>query len=277
MYKRKNVLIIGSSGYLGSSVVMYLASHANVTASHCTQAAFPNSVKFDFFSDYVEDIFQKNFFDIVIIAAKIEFGIQQNLLTEAMKRFINFFQDAHMIYVSSDGIFDGVRGMYTEMDVPEPITTYGENLAICEEIVKSGSSAWGIVRPSYIYGYSLGILDVRLDRMRKKLMVGVENPFEDMFKSPVEVNYAARAIADIALREIKGVIHLAGYKMSVYEFYKRSMQTLGISVSNLLPGYMPAMQLRKVDMLKDTSLDNTKMQDLFGSCPAIEEFLKEFH
>lgn len=275
MSRRKRVLVIGGSGYFGRSIVMSIQEHADVVTTHCNNPIITNSIKFDFFGDDVERVFRGYIFDCVVIAVKIEFSVEQVILFMCMEKFLRHFHQAHIIYISSDGVFDGARGIYTEEDEPCPVTLYGENLKFCEDLVREKCRSWSIVRPSYIYGYSVGKLDSRLSMMREKIIKGVETPFMDMFKSPVDVNYAAHAIGNMSLQRHQGIVHLAGKRMSVYQFYRRSMKALGESVKNLVPVHMPELRLRKSNMLQDTSLDNKLMLMLFGTHPTIEESLRK--
>ena len=59
---------------------------------------------------------------------------------------------AHVVYISTDYVFDGEKGLYKETDIPNPINYYGLTKLIGEEIVKSSDLLYTIVRPSAIYG-----------------------------------------------------------------------------------------------------------------------------
>jgi dTDP-4-dehydrorhamnose reductase len=81
---------------------------------------------------------------------------------QAMSRTVARLKGKRVIYISSDAVFDGSKGMYCEDDLPSPRTPYGINKLLCENLVRQSIPDHCIVRTSYIYGYSLGTLDPRL-------------------------------------------------------------------------------------------------------------------
>lgn len=56
------------------------------------------------------------------------------------------------VYVSSDFIFDGDRGMYREEDDADPVNFYGKTKLVAEEAVKVYEYDWAIVRTVLVYG-----------------------------------------------------------------------------------------------------------------------------
>jgi len=56
--------------------------------------------------------------------------------------------NSHLTYVSTDCVFDGEKGFYTEEDKPNPISYYGYTKLKGEEFVKEHAAGWCIARPS---------------------------------------------------------------------------------------------------------------------------------
>ncbi len=268
------VLVIGT-GFLGEALCYVLKEHgADVVMTHHTHQKFDDSLRYDFFSDDPENIFAGKAVDIVIIPAKIEFTENSVSLGQAMERLLAYFSVARTVYISSDGIFDGAEGNYSESDQPHPVTLYGRNLELCESLVRKYAKNHCIIRPNYMYGFVNGVLDERLETARKELSTGREiSRFTNMYKSPISYVQAAEIIATIALSDYIGTIHISGNRMSVYEFTKEGMGALGISTKKLFASVMP--DPNPADMLADTSLDNTLMQKLTNIKPLnIKESLK---
>lgn len=253
--------IIGT-GFLGEQIHKDLLSICDeIIPTHHKNKKYPNSKKFDFFSDDVGALFKDEKIDIVFLPAKIEFAEDENKLKDAMIRFVDFFKNSRIVYISSDGLFDGKKGLYKETDTPDPVTLYGKNLKICEELIKKYSDNYCIIRPSYLYGFVNSHLDSRFEKIKRE--VANDNKiirFTDMYKSPLSYKQASEAINKLALSNFKGTIHVSGERMSVYDFTKEGMEALKISTANLIGEPMP--KEKPIEFLSDTSLDNSLMYEL---------------
>lgn len=73
-------------------------------------------------------------------------------LVEAAKR-----TNARIVHVSSDYIFDGKAGPYTEDDRPEPISYYGKTKLASENAVRVSGLPFMIARTMVLYGYAAGV------------------------------------------------------------------------------------------------------------------------
>ena len=59
---------------------------------------------------------------------------------------------ARVVHVSTDYVFDGERGSYTELDETNPLQVYGRAKLAAEDLVRSGNPMHYIVRSAWIYG-----------------------------------------------------------------------------------------------------------------------------
>lgn len=269
-----NTAVIGT-GFLGVALVraLSLRGHAVVPTHHRNQK-FDDSLSFDFFRDDPEIIFAGKSIDLVIIPAKIEFVEDSAALDWAMERFISYFRNARVVYISSDGIFDGTKGDYAESDQIHPVTLYGRNLKLCETLVRNQAKNHCIIRPSYMYGFVSGVLDERLEAARTELNQGKEVlRFTDMYKSPLSYWQAAETITALALSDYVGTVHISGERMSVYDFTREGMEALGVPTMRLRGVLMPIPQPE--GMLADTSLNSALAQELTDIVPLrIQESLR---
>lgn len=62
---------------------------------------------------------------------------------------------SHLTYVSTDYVFGGEKGLYSEEDQTNPISYYGYTKLKGEEFVKEQAKDWCIARVSSIYGWNL--------------------------------------------------------------------------------------------------------------------------
>lgn len=258
--------IIGT-GFLGQQIYNEIkASCEEVILTHNKNKKYPESKEFDFFTDDIAQIFENKKIDVIFLPAKIEFIEDAEVLKASMAKFIEATKNSRIVYISSDGIFDGQQGLYKESDTPNPITLYGRNLKMCEDILKEASSNYCIVRPSYIYGYVNSVLDSRFEKIKEEVDEGKKiTRFTDMYKSPLSYEQAAQAIAELAKSDYVGTVHVSGERMSVYEFTHQGMEALGLPTENLVSEPMPTE--KPIDFLADTSLDNSLMRKLTNIKP----------
>lgn len=264
MNQKESILTVGSSGFLGRQITQFLGSQQNIIKTHYRNSLYPDSIKYDFFNDDIGYILDKQHVTTVIFASSVEMNDQLDKVKISMERLARSCNGRRIVYLSSDGIFGGQKGLYTEEDSPNPQTLYGKNLAICEEIIESHSNNFCIVRPSYIYGFSNGSLDSRLAKTKRILESGGNiTLFNDMYKSPLGVKQIAQAVIDLSLLDYSGIVHVAGHRLSVYEFHQKAMTALNIDTANLKSCPMPTDK----GFLRDTSLDNSLWQQLTGTVP----------
>lgn len=269
--------IIGT-GFLGQQICEDIAPHCEkLILTHNQHKKYPDSRKFDFFTDDVGDILGDEKVDVIFLPAKIEFEKDEKKVAESMERFLKGISGARIIYVSSDGIFDGQKGGYSENDEANPLTLYGRNLKICEELIKKYSKDYCIIRPSYMYGRVNGELDSRFRKIQEEIHEGKEIVrFTDMYKSPLSYKQASEAIVKAAESEFVGTMHVGGPRMSVYDFTKEGMEALGIPTKNLAGKAMP--KERPIDFLPDTSLDNALMKNFTEIKPlGVKESFEKFY
>jgi dTDP-4-dehydrorhamnose reductase len=264
MQRKLRILLVGSTGYLGRTLMTSLQQIDHVVPTHRTRSQFASSYPYDFWTDSIHALVECHQVDTVIIAANMAYEAENSdcdftLFQQRAERLIRECQQCRVVYISSDGIFDGKKGNYTESDIPSPITLYGRNLQYLEEQVQSHYANYCIIRPSYLYGYSHLQLDPRLAQVRTRLLAGEQLTFfTDMIKSPMEVNQVAQAITSLAYSEHVGIVHVAGEAMSVYDFYREAMNSLGIPTERLCPTQMPTDFLHP----RDTSLNINLMKKL---------------
>ncbi|HTK11641.1 MAG TPA: sugar nucleotide-binding protein [Ktedonobacteraceae bacterium] len=265
----QRVLLLGSTGYLGSALMAHLQPVAHVVPVHRTTARFPASHPYDFWTDSLASLITQHRVDLVIIAANMAYEAADAtcdfaLFKRRVDQLVRDCQACRVLYISSDGIFAGKKGQYKESDIPTPSTLYGRNLQYFEQAVQAHCTNYCIVRPSYLYGYSGSQLDQRLSQVRDRLLSGEQlRYFTDMIKSPMDVNQVTQAIVSLARSDYVGIVHVAGEAMSVYDFYLEAMRSLGVTSPGLFPAHMPT----DFPYPRDTSLDSSLMKKLTGIVP----------
>lgn len=275
MKHSQQVAIIGT-GFLGKALAnRFTCLGTPVMHTFNLHQTLSDSIQFNLLSQNIDAVLPLAEVDVVIFASKFEDGIDTQQIFQSMCRIAGQLVDKRVIYISSDAVFDGFKGEYSEDDPPAPRTKYGINKRLCEDVVRQTISNYCIIRTSYIYGYSLGILDPRLAQAQQQLRARqVFERFVDMYKSPTEVNQLSDAIIMLRQSDFCGTIHVAGARMSVYDFYLRALGSMGEEVSYIRPLRMPSSVAS--DWLPDTSLDISLFKSMTGFLPTtIESSLQQ--
>ncbi len=146
-------------------------------------------------------------------------------------------QKSSFVFVSTDFVFDGERGMYTEEDMVNPVNFYGQTKAEAEEAVKEYAYNWAIVRTVLVYGEPVPGGRNLLTIVREKLEKGEGyDVFTDLQRSPTYVEDLASGIISIIEKRAKGIYHLSGAEiMTPYEMACKTADYFGLDRSLIKP------------------------------------------
>ena len=128
------------------------------------------------------------------------------------------------IFLSTDFVFDGKNGPYTELDVPGPLNVYGHNKLEAEEIIKNSTAKWVIIRTILVYGViadgSRGtIVSWAKNALEKGEVIRVVN---DQWRMPTLAEDLARACLLAVKKDAHGVFHISGNEyLSIWELVIR--------------------------------------------------------
>jgi dTDP-4-dehydrorhamnose reductase len=121
-------------------------------------------------------------------------------------------QGRRLIHLSSDLVFDGLRGGYREDNPPAPVSEYGRSKAEAERRVAELHGGATLVRTSLIYGG-------REPGPQERLAAEGTRFFVDEIRSPVHVDELAEAILELLELELAGPLHAGGADdVSRYDF-----------------------------------------------------------
>lgn len=135
----------------------------------------------------------------------------------------------HIVYLSTDYVFDGERGDYEEYDVPNPVNYYGLTKLCGEIAVLSSNINYSIVRASSLYGFGPGKKNFA-KILIEKLSGGEEvRALIDQYTTPTHVSLLAEAILEIVKEQHTGIFHIVGEKYSRYEFALKIAEVLGLN------------------------------------------------
>ena len=118
---------------------------------------------------------------------------------------------SHLVYISTDYVFDGHRGSYMEEDQPNPVNTYGRSKLAGEEFTLLASETFCVARTSVVYGWGRESRPNFGSWIYSELKAGRSiKVVDDRYSSPTLNSQLARMLLEVAERRLSGTIHLAG-------------------------------------------------------------------
>ena len=119
---------------------------------------------------------------------------------------------AKFIYISTDFVFDGLSGPYSEDDTPAPVNYYGSTKLAAENAVKESGLNWNIVRTVLVYGNSTPGSRANLITWVKKSLEEGKNikVVSDQWRTPTYVEDLAKGIRLVISNNKNGIYHISG-------------------------------------------------------------------
>lgn len=190
---------------------------------------------------------EKNIFESFSINAK------------GVKNILEIFQPRKFIYISTDYIFDGMKGSYKEDSIPNPNTVYGKTKLLGEHYTKKYSKNSLIVRTSGVYGKDCGWLQWLFKECEGEEKVLC---FEDLYNSPTLASDLALMILDMIKIDYSGVVNLCGPEsLNRFELYNIVLTKYNIDNRKLIKGTSTGI------IPKNISLDFSLYSKLTGKIP----------
>jgi dTDP-4-dehydrorhamnose reductase len=281
--KRKRFLITGGSGFVGWNLCNFLKSRHEVYASFCEHPFQIEGCQFlqidltrktpvleaigsckpaiiiHAAAISSPDVCEQN----KTLAWEVNVAGTQNILDAALQ------YKCRVVYISTDLVFDGERGNYSETDTPAPVNYYSLTKQEGEKLCLQSPSDALVVRITLQYGRGNGVHPSFSDRLMKNLQSGKQvSLFTDQFRTMTWVLDTAQGLEIAALYGTAGEIyHLTSpERVSRYEFGRLFASVFNLPQSLLKKSLMeevPAAARRP----KDVSLNGEKFLRQFNYQP----------
>ncbi len=175
---------------------------------------------------------------------------------------------ARMIFYSSDYVFDGVKGSYTEEDAPNPINEYGRQKAEAERGVLAADPRNLVLRTSGAYGWQWEPKNFVL-QVRANLSAGKSMRVADVRYNPTYVENLAEITAGLVAAGASGVFHAVGAdEIARDEFARRAARAFGLDES--LIQTVPAAEFKSpTPRPKQSSLITDKVRRHLPASPPL--------
>tara|TARA_B100000809_G_C15095700_1_gene514888 strand:- start:63 stop:947 length:885 start_codon:yes stop_codon:yes gene_type:complete len=129
--------------------------------------------------------------------------------------------DIHFIHLSTDFVFDGENGPYSEEDKTNPLSIYAKSKNNSEKIlINSTYTNWSIVRTIIVYGEGENLSRSNIILWAKEALLKGESLtiVDDQFRSPTWAGDLAWACIQTAKLNAFGIFHISG--PTVYSIYE---------------------------------------------------------
>lgn len=236
----KTILVTGSNGLLGQKLVHLLKEKYAVIATSKGGCLISNQSNFTYHSLDITDevsiakIFEKYKPEVVINTAAMtnvdgcedEKELCDKINVSAVEFLANACEqyNSHFIHISTDFIFDGENGPYSENDTANPLSYYGLSKWKSEQVLQQSRCKWTILRTIILYGIAENLQRNNIVLWgRKALKDGQElNIIDDQFRSPTLAEDLAEACRLALEKQATGIYNASGKDiMSIYEMVER--------------------------------------------------------
>jgi len=228
------LLVLGGSGLIGHAIVKKSKNEFDVlTTYYRNSVAIDNVNSFECYFpndlDKLEEVVKKEKPDVIVNTigySNIDFcesnkNNTEMLHVETTERICNICEsnDSKQIFLSSDYVFDGEKGDYSENDIPNPVNFYGLSKLKAEQLILK-SPINTVIRTSVIYDW-----DYRA-RFFNSVIKNLQNNQEfkattDVYNSVTLLDNLVESIFKVIKLDQNGIFHVVDSTcMNRYEFAK---------------------------------------------------------
>lgn len=215
-------LIVGASGFVGARLYAALGPARSVATFHRT--SIPGGIAFDAATASLADVVLRRYQGLthafilhgvteIDACARDPRGTAEVNVVGTMRVVDDLVGHGIVpVFASSDAVFDGSRGMWTEVDAINPTLTYGRQKAEVERYLLERTGAGLVLRLGKVVA-TTGDANDMLSDWAGKLESGVEiRCAHDQVISPLAVEDAVTAFVGLAESGRSGLYHVCGPK-----------------------------------------------------------------
>jgi dTDP-4-dehydrorhamnose reductase len=206
------------------------------------------------------------------LAQRVNAELPGQLAQETARRGVS------LVHLSTDSVFDGDAGGYSEKDIPHPLNTYARTKLSGEGAVAEANPAAIIARVNF-YGWSLlgkrSLAEWFFNNLTAHRPV---KGFSDVYFSPLLVNDLADILLKMAAKGLSGIYHVASREsLSKYAFGIALARQFGLDENLISPHSVDESGLA-ARRSHNLTLNTAKLtRDLGMTLPAQPEGLRRFY
>jgi dTDP-4-dehydrorhamnose reductase len=275
----ERLLITGASGLLGSKIVELTRENYEVIPLHNTKPLHLNSSKLDITNrKEVFSLFRKTKPNVAIHTAaetnvdkcEIQKKLAWKINVEGTRNVAEASSKigARIVYISTDYVFNGEKGLYVEEGTPNPINYYGVTKLEGERQVKKLCKNYVILRTSVLYGWhswKQNFVTWVINSLKQKKEISI---VEDHFNTPTLADNLAEITIEAVQKNLRGLYHASGsQRINRYQFAQQITKTFNLNQSLTKPIKMNQITAWTAKRPKDSSLNINKIRELLKTKP----------
>jgi dTDP-4-dehydrorhamnose reductase len=185
---------------------------------------------------------------------------------------------ARLLHISTDAVFDGLRGNYLETDEPNPLSVYARTKLAGERAVAEANPGAIIARVN-LFGWSLTGKRSLSEFFFYNLQAGKSfKGFTDVFFCPLLANDLAHILLQMLAKDLHGIYHVVSQEcLSKYEFALRIAKRFGFDERLITPGSIMCSDLiaaRSPHLILNTK----KISEALGQpMPVVDEGIQRLY
>jgi len=276
--RKRKLLVTGASGLLGSKIVEIAKNDYTVIPLHKTKPLHSNSLKLDITSTAeVLNLFHKlKPYAVIHAASETNVDKCETQKEHAWKINVEGTRNvaaackagAKLIYISTDYVFDGKKGNYTEDDTPNPINYYAVTKLEGEKQVIQNCKNFAILRTSVLYGWhplkrNFATWVINELKQNKEITV-----VEDHYNTPTLADNLAEMAIETIPKDLQGVYHACGSeRIGRYEFARQIARAFDLNQNLIRPIKMEQLTAWIAKRPRDSSLNTNNIRSQLEAKP----------
>jgi len=246
-------LITGAFGQLGSAVSKHLSNDFEIIRTGRRIPVDETGIVMDVRNQiYITEVIDATEPNLIINLAALTSvdgcELNPNLAKEiniaGVQHLCDVF-DGKIIHLSTDYVFDGENGPYSEEDDVNPISVYGETKLASERILLNHNSNHLIIRGNVIYddapNTQASFLNWVVNSLKDKQEIRV---VDDQVNNPTWTNSMADIIALCIEKDLSGIVHWGDADLlNRFEFAKKVAKKYDLDAKLIKP--IPTEELKQ--------------------------------
>jgi dTDP-4-dehydrorhamnose reductase len=269
------ILLLGASGFLGSVLYETIKQSGTHVIGTCFRNGREGLYPFDVTDGEALSAFVRDHRPDTVIWSLMSGADEERLIQTGLTHLLDAVSpETKIVYVSTDGLFDGRKGAYREEEPPcihqanNQLTAYCNAKLEGEQLLRRLHPNHLIVRTGPLYGRdSYGNWDKRVAVLLAALERGeaIERT-SNLYRTFVWVDDLAEALLELARSDMRGVLHVGpSAKESYYSFHRIIAERLGLNPDLIKEETLAPEEADKRGLPLDTSLDTSKARRLLST------------